>query len=215
MLRRLLLVCVGVVALTTAASAQDADPAVTASQLRQALTERDAALKEELKTIVAEALAGQERAKNSEGLVPIKPAGDHEERITRLEGDYSRLAKEIGNHNATLGQIAMQGEDGTYHPRFDTNSAKGALNQALRSNVPDTGELIVRNKTSTCLKYVVNGYEYTIPRNGEKSISVKPGTVVTRLAGQQERLTWFVGMPNYKQFVELVVRTPPPIWVGY
>jgi hypothetical protein len=162
-----------------------------------------------------DSLARPESDPNYE-LEPVRPVGNLEDRVARLERDLPAMQRAQNNHAETLGQIAMLGDDGRYHWQFNANSqsARDQLRRAIESTAPEIGTFVVRNRTPYQQVYIVGGYEYTIQPYHEREISVKPGTVMTRLPGKQSN-TWHIGLPDFRQIVELHTRQPEPRWVGY
>jgi hypothetical protein len=155
-------------------------------------------------------------ANPNDNLETVKPVNSLEDRVATLEADLRAMQTAQNNHASTLSQIAMQGEDGRYHWQFDTNSqpAREHLRRAIESTAPELGTFVVRNRTPFQQVYIVGGYEYTIQPYHEREIPVKPGTVMTRLPGKQSN-TWHIGLPDFKQIVELHTRASEPRWVGY
>jgi hypothetical protein len=228
MARQSILLCVGLIFLQGSACSQAQEQPSTDEQSTAArpLTEADLnfleiKMQQKLDAAVEtlskkiDTLARPESDPNDE-LEPVRPVGNLEDRVARLESDLRAMQTAQNNHASTLSQIAMLGEDGRYHWQFDTNSqpAREQLRQAIESTAPELGTFIVRNRTPFQQVYIVGGYEYTIQPYHEREISVKPGTVLTRLPGKQTN-TWHIGLPDFKQIVELHTRQPEPRWVGY
>ena len=141
-----------------------------------------------------------------------------EQRVQELERKVTVMQRVQGNHGTTLAQIAMQGEAGGYHVRFDTNSqsARNEVKRAIKSTVPEKGQFIVRNRTPYHQRLIVDGYEIQIRPYDTEKLPVNPGTVMSWLPGQQKH-TWHIGVPDFRQVVELHERAPTSIarWVGY
>jgi hypothetical protein len=227
MARQSILLCVGLITLQGSACSQAQEqPSTEQSTAARQLTEADLnyleiKMQQKLDAAVEtlsnkiDNLARPESDPNSE-LEPVKPVGNLEDRVARLESDLRAMQTAQNNHASTLSQIAMLGEDGRYHWQFDTNSqpAREHLRRAIESTAPELGTFIVRNRTPYQQVYIVGGYEYTIQPYHEREISVKPGTVMTRLPGKQSN-TWHIGLPDFRQIVELHTRQPEPRWVGY
>ncbi len=223
MVRRIVLLCVGLVILQSTACGQAPEQQTESPQqlsradlnyleikMQQKL---DAAIKTLSDKIDNLAPPADEPA---DTLEPVKPVETLEDRVAKLEGDLRAMQTAQNNHASTLSQIAMQGEDGNYHWQFNTNSqpAREQLQRAIESTVPELGTFVVRNRTPFHQVYIVGGYEYQIQPHQEREIPVRPGTVMTRLPGKQSH-TWHVGLPDYRQIVELHTRQPEPRWVGF
>lgn len=210
MASRTVVVCLGIAVLSSCARAQDPMTApATVGQLKQALEENNAAMRAEIKTAIAEAWALRDKTQENNP-APVTPPGTLEERVARLE-------KEIGNHGTALGQIAMRGEAGEYHVRFDTNSqsARQQVKQAMNSTVPETGKFVVINTTNHDEWIVVNGTQHLVLAGATLPLDVKPGTVTSRLRHEQQPMALYVGFPNYYQRVELKDRPLPQSgWVA-
>jgi hypothetical protein len=204
-----------VVVLHGAASAQveSENTPATVGQLNQLRNE----IKADIRTAIAEALRPAAAPQN-DGLVPVKPPETLEERVAGLEQGQSRLAGDVGDLRTALGEIAMSDEGGRRYVRFDTNSqpAREELRRAIKSTAPEKGQFIIRNRTPWQQRLIVNGYEQQIQPYGELNVPVNPGAVMSWLPGEQ-KLTWHVGMPDFKQVVELHPRQPSYVarWVGY
>jgi hypothetical protein len=215
MVTRIFLLCALVVFLQGAACAQveNENAPATVGQLNQLRNE----IKTEIKTAIAEALRPASEPQN-DGLVPVKPPETLEGRVERLEQGQAKLAGDVGDLRTALGEIAMTDEGGKHYVRFDTNSqpVREELRRAIKSTVPDKGQFIIRNRTPWHQTLIVNGYEQQIQPYGELNVPVNPGAVMSWLPGEQ-KLTWHVGMPDFKQVVELHPRQPSYVarWVGY
>jgi hypothetical protein len=210
MASRMVLVCLGIAVVSSCARAQDPLTApATVGQLKQALEENNAAMRAEIKTAIAEALALRDKTQENNP-APVTPPGTLEERVTRLE-------REIGNHGTALGQIAMKGESGDYHVRFDTNSqsAREQVKRAMDSTVPESAKFVVINTTNHDEWIVINGEQHMVMAGATLRLDVKPGTVTSRLRNEQQPQATFVGFPNYYQRVELKDRPLPQVgWVA-
>jgi hypothetical protein len=135
------------------------------------------------------------------------------EEIATLKGEQEAMRTEQKDFGTRLGQISMRSDDGSYHVRFDTNSASGRneLKRAIESTVPSYGEFVVKNKTADHQYIMVNDEE---PRHifpyGEERFRVRPGSVTSRILGQQT-YTWHVGVPEFRRVIELVEGRQPKI----
>jgi hypothetical protein len=151
---------------------------------------------------------------------PIQSPKTLEERVKALEDLTYDIFEQQAEQGNRLGQIAMQGEGGAYHVRFDTNSQSGRheIRRAIESTVPDRGDFIVRNRTPYYQDIYVNGRLHQVAPNKDLTLHVQPGAVTTQLAGQQVH-TWQVGLPSFKQVVDILWREPQyqyvARWVSY
>jgi hypothetical protein len=232
MVTRLGLLCVSLIIFHSTACGQVQEPPKAVTQvdldaLRQELNDNmKTQIEAAISTLSAKIDASSHHVDSgSHELEPVTPSGeDHSlstlslaERVAKLERDLRRMQGVQGNHGATLSQIAALGDTG-YHIRFDTNSqsARAELNRAIKSTIPPQGRFIIRNRTGSDQYMAVNGYEYRIPPYKRRSVSVRPGTVVSRLRGQQ-RYTWHVGVPDFTQVVEIHQSEPQYVaqWVGF
>jgi hypothetical protein len=147
-------------------------------------------------------------------LEPVQPVptttNQLEQRLTAVEEELREMRSVQQDLNVALGDIATKSETGGYAVRLDQ------IRQAIQGTVPRNGEFVIRNKTRWNQEIVVNGYQYQIPPNETLPLQVRPGTVVSRLPGQQS-YTWHVGLPDYKQVIDLREREPTYVarWVGY
>jgi hypothetical protein len=143
-----------------------------------------------------------------------------EERVKALEDLTYDIFEQQAEQGNRLGQIAMQGEGGAYHVRFDTNSQSGRheIRRAIESTVPEHGHFIVRNRTPYYQDIYVNGRLHQVAPNKDLTLDVQPGAVTTQLVGQQVN-TWQVGLPSFKQVVDILWRQPQyqyvARWVSY
>lgn len=217
MVPRLVLLCVGIVVLQSTACAQDVNAPVNIGQLEKLRADMKADMKAEIRAAIAQAL-GQAGGQQNGGLVPVPPVPTVEQRLTALEQGQTKLARELGNQGNTLGEIAMMDETGKHHVQFDTNSqsARNELQRAIKNTVPKQGQFIIRNRTPWLQTLIVNGYEQRIAPYDTISVPVNPGTIMSWLPGDQ-KYTWHIGLPDFKQVVELQQREPSYVarWVGY
>jgi hypothetical protein len=133
-----------------------------------------------------------------------------DQRLTAVEDELREMRNVQRDLGVALGDIAMKDETGGYGLRLDP------IRQAIKGAVPRRGEFIIRNKTRWHQDIVVNGYQYHIAPNETLPLQVQPGTVVSRLPGQQS-YTWYVGLPDFRQVIDLQEREPTYVarWVGY
>jgi hypothetical protein len=210
MASRMVLVCLGIAVLSSCVRAQDPMTApATVGQLKQALEENNAAMRAEIKTAIAEALALRDKTQESSP-APLTPPGTLEERVEILE-------KLAANHDAQLNQIVTMSEPGQYRVRFDTTPQKAALQQGIRNLAPqEGGTFVINNRTPWIQTLYVNGTPQYVQPGQVLPVVVRPGTVMSWLPGQQ-RLTWHIGAPDFKQTVELLPRQPEYVagWASY
>jgi hypothetical protein len=178
------------------------------AQMQAELTE----LRTDLKAIQSaiDRLAAPENP-NLERVDPVPATSNQwEQRLTAVEEELREMRNVQRDLNVALGDIAMRNETGGYDVRLDS------IRQAIKGTVPRRGEFIVRNKTRWHQDIVVNGYQYHIRPNESLPLQVQPGTVVSRLPGQQS-YTWHIGLPDFKQVIDLEEREPTHVarWVGY
>jgi len=210
MASRMVLVCLGIAVLSSCVRAQDPMTApATVGQLKQALEENNAAMRAEIKTAIAEALALRDKTQENNP-APVTPPVSLEERVEILE-------KLAANHEAQLNQIVTMSEPGQYRLRFDTTPQKAALQQGIRNIAPqEGGQFIIRNRTPWFQTLYVNGSPQYVLAYQTLSVPVRPGTVMTWLPGQQ-KITWHIGVPDFLQTVDLLARQPEYVagWASY
>jgi hypothetical protein len=134
------------------------------------------------------------------------------DRVAALEDAQRRMASVQRDQGVALGQIAARDEAGDYHWRFNANSqpARQEFSRAIARTAPDYGQLIIHNRTNSGQWVIVNGFQEYINAGAKEEFDVKPGTVSTRLPGQQP-INWMIGLPNYRQYVDINPGTALPV----
>ncbi len=155
--------------------------------------------------------------KNEQGIQSLTEAqeltnqalGNHEERITKLEGTVEQLNDLLADLQVAQGQILTQ-SGGQYtlnlrgqmqNENFQREFAD-AIDQSIGSR---TGQFVVRNKMATAQYIKLNRTEYRVEAGGILTVPVQPGTIATKLPGESIK-TWLIGAPHYKQSIDIVPR---------
>lgn len=135
-----------------------------------------------------------------------------DERIAKLEANQSRLATTQQQQGVAIGQIARRDEAGNYHWQFNANSqpARDEFRKAIAETSPKFGMLIINNRMNRGEWIKVNGTNRYIAANDTEYFDVKPGTVTTELWGEQAK-NWLIGLPNYRQSIDINDRGTVPI----
>jgi hypothetical protein len=128
------------------------------------------------------------------------PQRSLEQRMAAIEANQNNIRDVQQEQGVILGQIAMRGESGEYHWRFDTNSqsARDEFNQAIRNSTPRSGSLVIENRTWYTQKIKVNGWQFEVMPKAKIGLYVPIGQVTTELQYEPEK-TWQIAMPDYYQ----------------
>jgi hypothetical protein len=206
--------CLGFVIIPSAAYGQEQGPANANAPVTQAdLAKLREDMKADTKAAIEAALAGLASPQNAD-LEPIRSIPEvsnrFEQRLQAVEDELSEMRSVQRDLGVALGDIAMKNESGGYDLRLDR------IRQAIKGTVPRRGDFIIRNRTRWNQEIIVNGYQYHIPPYETLPLRVQPGTVVSRLPGQQS-YTWNIGLPDFQQVIDLQEREPTYVarWVGY
>ena len=128
-----------------------------------------------------------------------------EDRVAALEEGQQDIRDVQNEQGIVLGQIAMRGENGNYHWRFDTNSqsARNEFRRAMRSAIPRRGHFVIHNLSNYDKDIVVNGYQFRVIGGGTLDLLVPVGTVSSRVSGEATKY-WRVDVYNdHRQDVDL------------
>lgn len=133
------------------------------------------------------------------------PEPSLEDRVSALEYGQNDIRTVQRDQGVVLGQIAMRGDNGEYHWRFDTNSqsARDEFKQAIKSTIPIRGVFVIKNLSSFDKDILVNGYQFRVLGGGTLTLKVAPGRVSTRIAGEPTKY-WNLDLSNdYTQKINI------------
>jgi hypothetical protein len=225
MFRRWGLLCVAMTIVQGSACAQNPPAPNVAEQLSQAQQDINAmksdiaGIKNDIAGLIQAVRARNDGPLNS-GNQPAQPPTLQQlaQDVQDLKLGQEKLQDDVGELRAAMNQITMTTETGQHYLRFDTNSqpAREELKRAIKSTVPPKGQFVIRNRTPWPQTLYVNSEAKYIAPYGEETVPVNPGAVMSWLPGEQ-KLTWQIGLPDFKQVVELHPRQPTYVagWAGY
>ncbi len=141
------------------------------------------------------------------------PEPSLENRVAALERGQDDIRIVQRDQGVVLGQIAMRGENGDYHWRFDTNSqsARNEFRQAIRSTIPRRGHFVIHNLSRYDKDIVVNGYQFRVYGGATLDLLVPPGTVSSWVPGEATKY-WRLDLTNdHRQEINMSDRYWPVV----